>query len=83
MACTVRNNSTYWKDNPSIGHFRICILGKNLDICYIVDVALCMGAQERSGLVVECLTRDRGGRGFEPHRRHCVVVLELDTFILA
>ena len=23
------------------------------------------------------------GRGFEPHRRHCVVVLELDTFILA
>ena len=24
---------------------------------------------ERSGSVVECLTRDRG---FEPHRRHCV-----------
>ena len=24
--------------------------------------------------VVECLTRDRG-RGFEPHRRHCVVSL--------
>ena len=23
------------------------------------------------------------GRGFEPHRRHCVVVLEQDTFILA
>ena len=23
------------------------------------------------------------GRGFEPHRRHCVVVLEPDTFILA
>ena len=22
-------------------------------------------------------------RGFEPHRRHCVVVLEQDTFILA
>ena len=35
---------------------------------------------ERSGSVVECLTRDRG---FEPHRRHCVVVLEQDTFILA
>ena len=35
---------------------------------------------ERSGLVVECLTRDRG---FEPHRRHCVMVLEQDTFILA
>ena len=35
---------------------------------------------ERSGSVVECLTQDRG---FEPHRRHCVVVLEQDTFILA
>ena len=35
--------------------------------------------RERSGSVVECLTRDRG---FEPHRRHCVVVLEKDTFIL-
>ena len=23
------------------------------------------------------------GRGFEPHRRHCVVVLEQDTYILA
>ena len=23
------------------------------------------------------------GRGFEPHRRHCIVVLEQDTFILA
>ena len=23
------------------------------------------------------------GRGFEPHRRHCVIVFEQDTFILA
>ena len=35
--------------------------------------------RERSGSVEECLTRDWG---FEPHRRHCVVVLEQDTFIL-
>ena len=35
---------------------------------------------ELSGSVVECLTRDRG---FEPHERHCVVVFEQDTFILA
>ena len=34
--------------------------------------------RERSGSVVGCLTR-----GFEPHRHHCVVVLEQDTFILA
>ena len=36
--------------------------------------------RERSGSVVECLTPDRG---FEPHRRHCDVVLEQDKFILA
>ena len=30
---------------------------------------------ERSGSVVECLTRDRGASGFVPHRRHCVVSL--------
>ena len=35
--------------------------------------------RERSGPVVECLIQDRG---FEPHRRHCLVVLEQDTFIL-
>ena len=38
---------------------------------------------ERSGSVVECLTQDRGAVGIEPHRRHCIVVLEQDTFILA
>ena len=30
---------------------------------------------ERSGSVVECLTPRPRGRGFEPHRRHCVVSL--------
>ena len=35
---------------------------------------------EGSGSVVECLTRDRR---FEPQWRHCVAVLEQDTFILA
>ena len=25
----------------------------------------------------------RGGCGLEPHRHHCIVVLEQDTFILA
>ena len=39
-------------------------------------------SRECSGSMVECLTRD-GDRGFGPHRRHCVVVLEQDTFILA
>ena len=39
-----------------------------------------MGAQWLSGRVIDLRPR---GRGFEPHRRHCVVVLEQDTFILA
>ena len=51
---------------------------------YIVTVSYMqkyyMGAQWLSGRVLD--TRPRG-RGFEPHQRHCVVVLEQDTFILA
>ena len=37
------------------------------------------GAQWLSGRKLDSKPR---GRGFEPHRRHCVVVLEQDTFIL-
>ena len=38
------------------------------------------GAQWLSGRVLDSRLK---GRGFEPHRRHCVMVLEQDTFILA
>ena len=38
------------------------------------------GAQWLSGRVLGLRPR---GRRFEPHRHHCVVVLEQDTFILA
>ena len=38
------------------------------------------GAQWLSGRVLDWRQR---GRGFQPQRRHCVVVLEQDTFILA
>ena len=38
------------------------------------------GAEWLSGRVLDSRPR---GRGFEPHWRHCVVVLEQDTFILA
>ena len=41
---------------------------------------VCGGAQWLSGRVLDSRPK---GRGFEPHRRHCVVVLEQDTFILA
>ena len=39
-----------------------------------------VGAQWLSGRVLDSRPK---GRVFEPHRRHCVVVLEQDTFILA
>ena len=39
-----------------------------------------VGAQWLSGRVLDSRPRDRG---FEPHRRHCVVILEQETFILA
>ena len=39
-----------------------------------------MGAQWFSDRVLDLRLR---GRGFKPHLRHCVVVLEQDTFILA
>ena len=39
-----------------------------------------VGAQWLSGRVLDSRPK---GRGFESHRRHCVVVLEQDTFILA
>ena len=38
------------------------------------------GAQWLSGRVLVSRLK---GRGFEPHRRNCVVVLEQDIFILA
>ena len=61
--------------------------------CKIVIIFLPIGAQKNciimliweggqwlSGRVLDSRQR---GRGFEPHGRHCVVVLEQDTFILA
>ena len=46
----------------------------------VKSVLLLQGAQWLSGRVRDSRPK---GRGFEPHRRHCVVVLEQDTFILA
>ena len=48
--------------------------------CIFFNAALPLGAQWLSGRVLDSRPK---GRGFEPHRRHCVVVLEQDTFILA
>ena len=45
-----------------------------------LSVILNEGVQCLSGRVLDSRPK---GRGFEPHWRHCVVVLEQDTFILA
>ena len=63
----------------------ICALwspaGKGLTSWLSFVVSYCeLGAQWLSGRVLDSRPK---GRGFEPHRRHCVVVLEQDTFILA
>ena len=50
------------------GYIRISIYGK----CSKILNTRC---RECSGSVVECLTRNRGAVGFEPHWGHCVVVL--------
>ena len=43
------------------------------------EILFGLGVQWLSGRVLDSRPK---GRGFEPHRCHCVVVLELDTFIL-
>ena len=53
-------------------------IGIALAACILISMK--MGAQWLSGRVLDSRPR---GRGFEPHGRHCVVVLEQDTFILA
>ena len=58
-------------DPPLIEHVNVL-----LDIS---SLAIIEGAQWLSGRVLDLRPK---GRGFEPHRRHCIVVLEQDTFIL-
>ena len=52
----------------------------SLNFCVYSRLNTRMGAQCFSGRVLDSRPR---GRGFGPHRHHCVVVLEQDTFILA
>ena len=47
---------------------------------FMISDKIYQGAQWLSGRVLDSRPK---GRRFEPHRRHCVVVLEQDTFILA
>ena len=69
--CTVSSGSTLVK----MAH-----CWKSHVVAYMFLFVCLMGAQWLSGGVLDSKPR---GRGFEPHRRLCVVVLEQDTYILA
>ena len=65
------------------------LANKEIVLCWISSHIGILGnemldqqARGRSGSVEECLTWDRRAT-CSSHRRHCVVVLEQDTFILA
>ena len=49
-------------------------------VLWYIKFEIIKGPQWLSGRVLDSRPR---GCGFKPHRRHCVVVLEQDTFILA
>ena len=49
----------------------------------LVSICFAISLENMRGLSGRVLDWRPRGRGFEPHRRHCVVVLEQDTFILA
>ena len=64
--------SDFWRKN-------VIILSLCTQRCYGRHNVSRKGAQWLSGRVLDSRPK---GRGFEPHRRHCVVVLEQNTFIL-
>ena len=47
---------------------------------FYMNAPILLNLRERSDRVLDSRRR---GHGFRPHRRHCVVVFEQDTFILA
>ena len=63
----------------AVGHKATKQTNKESKCISVFHIGL-LGAQWLSGRVLDSRPK---GSGFEPHRRHCVVVLEQDTFILA
>ena len=73
------------KHSGSVGGALDWKLNRPMEVRVLTHVILFVltwnaGGQWLSGRVLELRPR---GRRFEPHRRHCVVILEQDTFILA
>ena len=55
-------------------------MAQTAQVSNIGSLSILFGVQWFSGRVLDSRPR---GPGFEPHRHHCVLVLEQDTFILA
>ena len=72
---TVYFGMTFFLQIPLAGLIEI-----HLDLGLTTDNQLLKGALWLSGRVLDSRLKCRG---FKPHRRHCVVVIEQDTFILA
>ena len=74
-------DSPFWFDVMNLGLSIVKFEGSQI---IIFQIKLCFlsltGAQWLSGRVLDSRLK---GRGFEPHWRHYVVVLEHDTFIVA
>ena len=63
-------------NNPNID---LVIMNELINLVKFCQFVL-EGAQWLSGRVLDSRPR---GRGLEPHQRHCIVILEQDTFTLA
>ena len=68
----IKNYSTYQTNGIYLKQLEL--------VSQVMSQTVYMGAQWHSGRVLDSRPR---GCGFEPHRHHCVLVLEQDTFILA
>ena len=77
--------------DPDEMQSRDCSIMLHFILVFTVSKSLHSGFPEYKGLInvingffsdhIKLLETE--GRGFEPHRHHCVVVIEQDTFILA
>ena len=70
----------FFVEKKSSANCVCCIYSYALQTTFIMETNNMMGVQWLSGRVLDSRPR---GCGFEPHRCHCIVVLEQDTFFLA
>ena len=83
QVCTVVPKKICQNILMAVQYERIWLKGQPLVLFYshcLYRLNIYMGVQWLNGRVLDTRLR---GHGFKPHRCHCLVVLEQDTFILA